>query len=324
MGKTSTKNNDHWTQNVLTQRFQPYNENWAYPDNHNVDEYDLSAITEMPISLYVGKDDGICTEAWAEVLADSLSTLQYHYLFPGKDHGYFVAGNGATYIELLHNEIGAELLDTPVKMELEAGAQVSWSLCRNDQDASWCNTFCNNSTDYGFLTVAQVNVSCIWANVTTNDMSESDVFYTECQDNNNIAWCTYACIDARDNGNSWYFDYEKEEACANETFYDDGPTLAEAANSTWSACRNDQDLDACYDVYYSGNPLYDSDSVRQAGKWLEASMLDEWVWYYQRCVNDRDLDWCEWSCVDATNGNIWYTDAEKEFACNPSWDETET
>ena len=77
----------------------------------------------MPISLYVGKDDSICTEAWAEVLADSLSTLQYYYLFPGKDHGYFVAGNGATYIELLHNEVTAEILDTPIKMTLEAGAQ---------------------------------------------------------------------------------------------------------------------------------------------------------------------------------------------------------
>ena len=123
LGRTSTKNNDHWTQNVLTQRFQPYNENWAYPDNHEVEEYDLSAITDMPISLYVGQDDGICTEAWAEVLADSLSTLQYHYIFPGKDHGYFVSGNGATYIELLHNEVTAGILDAPVKMELEAGAQ---------------------------------------------------------------------------------------------------------------------------------------------------------------------------------------------------------
>ena len=154
-------------------------------------------------------------------------------------------------------------------------------------------------------------------------MEEADIFYTECRENNNTAWCTYACIDARDNGNEWYYQSEMEEACANETFYE-GPTLAEAANSTWSACRNDQHFDACYDVYYSGNPLYDSESVRLAGKWLEAYIIVEMNWYDQKCVNDRDLDWCEWSCVAASNGNGWFTDAEAEFACNPSWDETVT
>ena len=82
----------------------------------------------MPISLYVGEDDAICTAAWAEDLASKLSTLQNHYVFEEKNHFYFGFGNGPNYIELLHNEIGAAFLDTPNKMEVDAGAQAGFAV----------------------------------------------------------------------------------------------------------------------------------------------------------------------------------------------------
>ena len=75
LGRESTKNNDHWLQGMLTQRFQPYNENWAFPDNYEVTEYDLSVIDSMPISLFIGEDDESCGAEFAYNLADQLSTL---------------------------------------------------------------------------------------------------------------------------------------------------------------------------------------------------------------------------------------------------------
>ena len=75
LGRESTKNNDHWLQGTLTQRFQPYNENWAFPDNYDVDEYDLSVIDSMPISLFIGQEDTSCGAEFNLDLADQLSTL---------------------------------------------------------------------------------------------------------------------------------------------------------------------------------------------------------------------------------------------------------
>ena len=43
-------------------------------------------------------------------------------------------------------------------------------------------------------------------------MDDDEIFNTRCRDNGELAWCQYACIDAT-NGNSWYYDYEREEAC---------------------------------------------------------------------------------------------------------------
>ena len=119
------KNLDHWRQNWLTQRFQPYVETWAYPDDHTATEYDLSVIAEMPISLYVAGNSEVCTTERADELADQLSTLQNHYVFAGIDNDYFNWGLMGSYTELIYNEVGAELLDTPNKLEVEVydGAQ---------------------------------------------------------------------------------------------------------------------------------------------------------------------------------------------------------
>ena len=82
----------------------------------------------MPISLYVSEDDAICTAAWAEDLAGKLFTLQNHYVLEEKNHYYFTFGNGPYFIELLHNEIGAEFLDTPNKIKVDAGAQAGFNV----------------------------------------------------------------------------------------------------------------------------------------------------------------------------------------------------
>lgn len=38
--------------------------------------------------------------------------------------------------------------------------------------------------------------------------------------------------------------------------------------------------------------------------------------YYTRCEEQREADWCAYACIDATNGNTWYWDSERELACN--------
>lgn len=123
-GRTSTKNNDHWLQGMETQRFQPYVEDWAYPDTHEATEYDLSAIQSMPISLFVGENDETCTSERADLLASELQTLQNHYVFVEQDHGYFGYGTDEVFVELLLNEVTAEVVSSPNAVNyVDTGAQ---------------------------------------------------------------------------------------------------------------------------------------------------------------------------------------------------------
>ena len=135
-------------------------------------------------------------------------------------------------------------------------------------------------------------------------MSEDDVFYTECRDNGNQFYCEYACYDATVINNVWYWSHERDRAC------------------DWSACAIDQDVAAC--ARTCALESYNSDVTRQACKWQEVEhSMQKWEWYYDYCVADQDLDWCEWSCTDAQSGeyNWWYSAEELEFACNPSFDD---
>ena len=38
--------------------------------------------------------------------------------------------------------------------------------------------------------------------------------------------------------------------------------------------------------------------------------------FYDNCFVGGNLDWCEYACIDATNGNTWYHDFMREEACN--------
>ena len=44
----------------------------------------------------------------------------------------------------------------------------------------------------------------------------------------NLDWCEYACIDARDLGNTWYWDWEKDFACNPSWSQDDATRLQRA------------------------------------------------------------------------------------------------
>ena len=67
--KQSSRNDDHWAQNKYTRRFQRFVEDWAFPDNHEAEEYDMTSVT-MPISLFVAEKDSLCTLEWAEQHGD--------------------------------------------------------------------------------------------------------------------------------------------------------------------------------------------------------------------------------------------------------------
>ena len=53
----SFKNYDHWTQIILTQRFQEYVDDWSYPDTYAGTLFDMEAISTIPVSMIVGEDD---------------------------------------------------------------------------------------------------------------------------------------------------------------------------------------------------------------------------------------------------------------------------
>ena len=54
-----------------TRRFQRFVEEWSFdPLVYEAEEYDLTSITEMPISLVVGTEDRYCPLSKAEWLAD--------------------------------------------------------------------------------------------------------------------------------------------------------------------------------------------------------------------------------------------------------------
>jgi len=99
------------------QRFQHYVEDWGFPDNHTAEEYDLSLIKQMPISLFVGERDGLCTPERADWFTDNVTaTIQNHYVLKGKDHVYPGVSNNPELIDLFVGEVYAtELLESTNK-----------------------------------------------------------------------------------------------------------------------------------------------------------------------------------------------------------------
>ena len=88
-GVISAKNLAHKEQMKKAMRFQPFIEDWSYPDNHSAPEWDLKTISKVPITLLAGEKDTISYPERVEWLADRLSTLQGYYMFKGWDHYTF-------------------------------------------------------------------------------------------------------------------------------------------------------------------------------------------------------------------------------------------
>ena len=85
----STKVWEHTAQNYVAQRFQKYVDNWS-DTNQSAEEYDLTNISSMPVSLFVAEADQECTAATAERTLEDVATIQNFVTLTGKSHEYFV------------------------------------------------------------------------------------------------------------------------------------------------------------------------------------------------------------------------------------------
>ena len=79
--------------NTAAQRFQPFVEDWKYPDVWSAPEYDLTSIKTLPISLIVGQNDEVCTVERAVMLASELETMQGLIMMEGWDHNEFMVNS---------------------------------------------------------------------------------------------------------------------------------------------------------------------------------------------------------------------------------------
>ena len=86
----------------------------------------------------------------------------------------------------------------------------------------------------------------------------------------------------------------------------------------WQKCRNDNDIDECDTFCQTASEITPDDWVRKACKWVEAENLNEEIIYLDNCEVEGDLDWCEFACIEAINGNDWYYNSEVVFACDAS------
>ena len=81
----STKVWEHTAQNFVAQKFQKYVDNWS-DTNQSAEEYDLTNISSMPVSLHVVEADDRCTLANAERIAEDVATIQNFVTLTGTDH----------------------------------------------------------------------------------------------------------------------------------------------------------------------------------------------------------------------------------------------
>ena len=93
--------------------------------------------------------------------------------------------------------------------------------------------------------------------------------------------------------------------------YDD-TTFAEIRDG----CMNDLNADQCAIICAAPENEIISEDVRSlACVWQEAKDLDESNIFNTRCRAWDELEWCQYVCIDAANGNTWYWDSEVEEAC---------
>ena len=66
---------------VEATRFQEYVENWSNPGNMEAPLYPIDSISKVPVSIYVGEDDFLCTPKVSEEYSKQMATLQNFYTF---------------------------------------------------------------------------------------------------------------------------------------------------------------------------------------------------------------------------------------------------
>ena len=72
---SSTKTSQHWDQGRLTQRFQKFVDDWAYPDKYEADLYPLNEINQVPVTLMIGAEDTLCMAYHAYYTAEQIQSL---------------------------------------------------------------------------------------------------------------------------------------------------------------------------------------------------------------------------------------------------------
>jgi len=160
--------------------------------------------------------------------------------------------------------------------------------------------------------------ACKWQSA--DGLSDNTIYYDNCRDGGDADWCAYACTDATA-GNSWYFESEKEHACDNDDWESDRVIDWDEVNSTFveirDGCMNDLNADQCANICDAPEYELIPDDVRElACAWREADNLGDGEIFYTRCRDNGELAWCQYACIDATNGNSWYYDYEREEACD--------
>ena len=73
----------------------------------------MTAINSMPVSLFVGEYDDVCTARRANELAEAMGNLQNHYVFRGWDHLQPWNSDSDSYMDLIMAEVDGTLLEKP-------------------------------------------------------------------------------------------------------------------------------------------------------------------------------------------------------------------
>ena len=90
------------------QRFQPFVEDWSYPNNYKMPEWRFAEISTVPITLIGGTEDTASYPKRVAWLAPQLKTLHGYYQMEGWDHMTFVENSSQEYIDLIMSELFAE------------------------------------------------------------------------------------------------------------------------------------------------------------------------------------------------------------------------
>ena len=88
----------------------------------------------------------------------------------------------------------------------------------------------------------------------------------------------------------------------------------QARDEIWNSCRNDQDLGACRSICNNEFEIMPEEWTEKACLWQNAwrsGNSSKWYW-----CEDGNLDWCEFVCIDAANGNDRYWDEWVTGACS--------
>ena len=82
-------------------------EDWARPGNTESPIYDLERIKRIPVSMFVGYNDDVCSAPVAFKESFKVQTLKNYYIFRGADHG-LATNNEADFFDLLKKEVTTE------------------------------------------------------------------------------------------------------------------------------------------------------------------------------------------------------------------------